>query len=160
VTPGQQRIVWGGVFLASLAVSVLFHFLAPRPLQAAVLFFPSASNQGVQSEIHFLPPDGTAAGRVRKLVEAALAGPLSLKFRRIAPAGSTVRAVFSRGDTVYVDLSADFQAAASDCPLPPLRRVALLNKAFKYNEHEAARLVFLIQGKELASDQPSVGRKS
>lgn len=154
------RMVWAGLLGGALILSVLFYVLTPRPLQARVLFFPTATNRGVVSELHFLPRSGETALRVKRLVESALAGPLSLKFMRIAPPESRVLAVFMKNDTAYVDLSAEFQFGRDDCPLDPLSRLAVLQKLIKFNESQVSDIVFLIEGKEVVSLLPSNPRKS
>jgi hypothetical protein len=128
----------------------LLFLLTPRPLRAEVLFFPTATNRGLASEEHFLPGHDDPAVRARRLVDAALAGPLSLKFKRLAPPQSRVLALHVKGGRLYANLSGSFQEARDDCPLTPLERLSVLSRAIRYNIPEVAEVVYFIEGKEVA----------
>jgi hypothetical protein len=144
------RLAWAGLLGAALILSILLFLLTPRALRAEVLFFPTATNHGLASEEHFLPVSKNPAERARRLVEAALAGPLSLKFKRLAPPQSRVLALYYREGRLYADLSASFQESRDDCPLDPAVRLSVLSQAIRYNLPEVAEVVYFIEGKEVA----------
>jgi hypothetical protein len=154
------RILWGGLLGVALLFSLLFFILAPRALQSSILFFPTATDHAIESELRFLPKVDDPVARIRQLAQAALSGPLSLRLSRVAPPECRVLAVFMRDRAIYVDLSLEIQKDHASCPLAPLERLSMLAKMINFNESRMDRLIFLVQGKEVANQLTSSSRKS
>ncbi len=145
----HRRYIFFILLGGSLLLSIVFYLLMPTKLEANVLFFPGATNQGIESELHFLPRNPVVPERAKLLASAMLGGPLSFKFKRLAPPGSQVVATYFVDGILWVNLSSEFQLGDGECPLSPHERLTVLRKAIKFNIHEAEKVVFLIQGKEV-----------
>lgn len=156
----QHKVLWGSLFAATLLVSSLIFFLLVPPLKHVVLFFPTAGFVRLESEIHAIPRDADLRVEIERTIESLMSGPLSLKFKRVAPSGSVVRAVFVNGSTAYIDLESTVQVSDGETPLPVSGRLEIIEKSITQNFPSITNVVLLIQGQEVNTLAYQASRKS
>jgi len=157
---GQSRILWGALLFASLALSALAYFAFLSPLKHIVVFFPTAGRVSLESEVHAIPRNSDIAVEIEQTVKTVLSGPLSMKFKRVAPLKAAVRAVFVRDNVAYVDLLSAIQESDSETPLSIPQRIEVIKKSILQNYPLIRNVVVLVQGQEINTTPYVTVRKS
>ena len=156
----QLKIIWASLLVGSLIISLVSWLVFVPRFKPVVLYFPAADSLALSSEIHYIPWAQSLPDQIRHVAQALSTGPLSMKFRRIMPSGSAVRAVYLKEKQVWIDFDDSIQAPDLECPLTPKARIATIVKAIEFNYPALQSIKILIEGQELGVNPLPVERKS
>ncbi len=151
-TTTQKRILWVLLWIAMLAVSLLFFINRESPLRRVLIFFPDAGSKQIIVEERGVPFNHDNLYLLKKLVTASIQGPLSFKYQRSLPKNTELRAVHLRDNVALVDFSKEVQALDPEAPLSPRDRLGIIKRTILHNIPEISTVHFFIQGQELASN--------
>ncbi len=93
------------VCVCAFAVS-LFFFLSSQPKDRRVLYFFSYDSDRACTEVRYLP-SAPVNGSVAMFVDELLLGPITNRYKRLFPRGTTAEYCFEKNGVLYVGLSKD-----------------------------------------------------
>lgn len=148
----RPAAIWGGAFaLAFLLSLALFLALADGRFKV-VLFFPVNISHKLSGEQRIVPRARNLDDNIETVVNGLILGPAELKFDRVVPAATKIRALMVKGSTAYLDFTPAILFPSEDVALPFEEALAAMRKSILFNFHTIRRVVFTVDGREPSSE--------
>ena len=152
------RILWPGLLVLFLAISIFGWLFRTVPTRKAVLFFPRSQNLTLAGESRPVLPGGDGLeGSARNVVEELLLGPADSRFLPVLPKDTRVRETLYRKGRLYVDLSEE-AVFARNPPLP--LGLEAVRKTLRYNFPTLGGIILTINGREPETSAFQIGAEA
>ncbi len=144
--------MWGGALLAVLLLSlVVFLFVGSRQTEV-VLFFPNYANHRLSGEERFVPRHAALSQGIETAVNELILGPEQLRHDRALARETRVRALFAKGHTAFIDLSAGILFPAESVSVSFEESLQAIRRTVLFNFPSIKHVVITIEGEEPQSE--------
>lgn len=111
-------MVWGGVIVLLLAVSILLFLLVGNKFTRRAVFFPNERSLELQGELRRVPRRKDREENIYLLMRELLLGPSDISHARLTPRAAEINTVMFRGESLYLDFSPDVLFEDKQRPIP------------------------------------------
>ena len=142
----RNTLIWGGLFLLVLVLSILIFLFRQDPRVQRVLFFPRETAEQWDGEFRRIFEKHDLEEAVTELLKEAILGPMQIRHGRLLPRNVRIRSLVVREGTVYLDFSDDLFFPEGEVAISLQEMMSGVKKAIRFNFPEIERINVFIGG--------------